>query len=88
MILRHPERTGDACPNSADGGLPNRASEEAVSQDASKGRFYAPKSFAIGSQRQPFFERESVKKDAIIAVQNDFLPVSYTHLTLPTNREV
>ena len=50
MILRHLARTGKACPTRADGGLPRGASEEARSQDTSKGRFYTPKSFAIGSE--------------------------------------
>jgi hypothetical protein len=36
--------------NCADGGLPNRAGEEARSRGDSKERFYVSKSFAIGSQ--------------------------------------
>ena len=49
MILECLARTGRACPDRADGGLPRRASEEAQSQEAPNGRFYASKSFAIGS---------------------------------------
>ena len=50
MILGRLARAGKACPNRTDGGLPNRASEEMRMKDASKGRFYARKNFAIGSK--------------------------------------
>ena len=49
MILDSLERPGNAWPGRADGGLPKRAGEEARSQEWPKGRFYAPKSFAIAS---------------------------------------
>jgi hypothetical protein len=38
-----------ADPVTADGGLPRRAGEEAVTQQVSKGRFCEAKSFATGS---------------------------------------
>jgi len=49
MILEHHARTSKACPNRAAAGLPKSAGEKVRSQDALKGRIYAPKSFAIGS---------------------------------------
>jgi hypothetical protein len=52
MILDHVERPGDAWPSPIDGGLPKRAGEEMGTQHGSKGRFFAPKSFAIVLERQ------------------------------------
>ena len=31
---------------------------------------------------------QSTRPDLLYEMQQEFLPVSYTHLTLPTNREV
>jgi hypothetical protein len=41
------DRLADPC--NTDGGLPRRAGEEVVTQDASKGRFCEAESFATGS---------------------------------------
>ncbi|MDE3046486.1 MAG: type III secretion system export apparatus subunit SctR [Verrucomicrobiota bacterium] len=54
MILDPVERPGNAWPNRDSGGLPSRAGELARSQEGLKGRFCAPKSFAIGSTKWLF----------------------------------
>jgi ADP-heptose:LPS heptosyltransferase len=50
MVLSPFCEDGLACPCSADGGLPKRVGEEAMSQKGPKERFYAPKSFATPSK--------------------------------------
>jgi hypothetical protein len=54
MILAHLARSGAAWPNRIDAGLPNGASVEMLMKDAPKERFYAQKSFTIGSASTPF----------------------------------
>ena len=39
-------------------------------------------------QTHKIFLTEQNKHEQIAIVMSDFVPVSYTHLTLPTNREV
>jgi len=41
---------GKACPVCIDGGLPDWAGEEMQTDTGLKGRFYAPKTFATGSE--------------------------------------
>ena len=49
MILNQVEEEKQCFSDPADGGLPERVGEEAGVQPGSKGRFYAPKTFATGS---------------------------------------
>jgi O-succinylbenzoic acid--CoA ligase len=49
MILSPFPRASEACPVCIDGGLPGKAGEEMQTDTGLKGRFYAPKTFAIGS---------------------------------------
>ncbi len=59
MILDHVEGPGGALPNRDDGGLPKRAGEESRPQQGSKGRFFASKSFVIGSEDQKNTESQT-----------------------------